>query len=534
LLVGPVASVVGVGIGVLLAIGLKGLFDAFGATIPEGPLTVLPRTVIVAMAVGLVVTLASALIPARRAAKVPPVAALREAEQGDPRSLARRALTGSVVTGLGLLLLLVGLFTGVDPAIAYVGFGAAILFVGVSILAPLFARALARGIGAPLPRVYGVTGTLARENSIRRPRRTAATASALMVGVALVGFVAILTSSIKGSVATSITENFGAADYQIEAAGFGDPSDPTFGVSPALADRLRARPELAVVSQLRFGAWRRPGKASERFLVGVDPDTIDRVYNLDLQEGDLGALAEGGVLVSKNFAEDNELTVGSPLPMEFPLTGVGELEVVGIFAGEGLGDQFIALDTYQPRYSRRLDSMVLVKAADGVSPADSRAAVDRVAADFPNAEVSDHAEFIAKQESQINIILSIFTALLGLAILIAFLGIANTLALSIFERTREIGLLRAVGMSRRQVRRMIRWEAVIIALFGAVLGVLIGSFLGWAVTAALADEGLSELSFPFGLLGIYVLVGAIGGILASIVPAYRGSRIKLLEAIAYE
>lgn len=441
-----------------------------------------------------------------------------------------RVIVATAITVIGAVVLFIGLFAGGGNTLQLTGLGAVLVFFGVAGLSPLIARRTARIIGAPLPRVYGVTGTLARENSVRRPRRTAATASALMIGVAVVSVVAILASSIKQSIEDQITQNFGTVDFQIQSSAFADPS--LIGVSPAVASELETLPEVAVVSPMRFGFWKNED-GSERQLISVDPSNLEQVFVADVQTGSVAALADGGVLLQADAADDLEVAVGDTITMQFPITGTEQVPVVGTFIGEGLSNYLISNDAFAERFSQKLDFMVFVNLADGVEASAGRAAVERVLEPYPNVELSDQAEFIESQKAQIDVLLTVINALLLLAILIALLGIANTLALSIFERKRELGLLRAVGMTRRQVRRMIRWEAVITALYGALLGLVLGIVLGWAVVTALADEGLN-FGFPFQLLTTYVIAAAIGGVVASVWPSFRGARTNVLEAIAYE
>lgn len=530
LIVGFVASAVGVLGGIGLTWTIRTVFEATGISFPQGPLTVRPNTVVIGMAVGLFVTLFSAVIPARQASRIPPVAAITEATIGGPKSLRTRAIAATVLTGIGALVLFLGLFTSVGSTLTMVGLGAVVLFFGVAGLSPLIARRTARLIGTPLPRMYGVTGTLARENSVRRPRRTAATASALMIGVAVVSVVAILASSLKQSITDQITQNFGTVDFQIQSSAFADPS--ITGVSPAVAEQLAQLPEVAVVSPMSFGFWKTED-GSDRQLISVDPETLELVFVADVQSGSVAGLADGGVMLQADTAADLEVGVGDTITMEFPITGVEQVEVDATFTGEGLSSYLISNDFFDDRFSNKLDFMVFVNLAEGVDLTTGRAAVERVLEPYPNVELSDQAEFIENQKAQIDVLLTIINALLFLAVFIALLGIVNTLALSIFERKRELGLLRAVGMTRRQVRRMIRWEAVITALYGTFLGLVLGILLGWAVVSALADEGLT-LGFPFQLLLTYVVFAAIGGVLASIWPSFRGARTNVLEAISYE
>jgi putative ABC transport system permease protein len=283
---------------------------------------------------------------------------------------------------------------------------------------------------------------------------------------------------------------------------------------------------------MSFGFWKNED-GSERQLISVDPVTLGAVFAADVQTGSVAALADGGVLLQVDTADDLGITTGDTITMEFPLTGVEQVEVDGTFLGEGLAAYLIGNDFFAERFSNKLNFMVFVNLADGVETTSGRTAIEAVLEDFPNVDLSDQAEFIESQKAAIDILLVVINALLFLAILIALLGIANTLALSIFERKRELGLLRAVGMTRRQVRRMIRWEAVITALYGALLGLVLGIALGWAMVKALESEGLS-FGFPYQLLTTYVIAAAIGGVVASIWPSFRGAKTNVLEAISYE
>lgn len=529
LLVAVVASAVGIAVGVLFAIGIKAAFTAFGFGFPGGPLTIKARTIVVGMLVGVVVTLVSSLLPARKASKVPPVAAMREITKS-AKDLSRRLIAGLVVVALGVVLLGVGLILNVDNAISYVGFGALLTFVGVSVLAPLFARSFARTAGRPLPRFLGVVGRLAQENAMRKPRRTAATASSLMIGVALVSVIAVFSASAKAGVAAVFEDDF-KTDFQVALDGF---SDPRFtGLSPALTDDLRDLDELSVVARMRIGEYRlTDADMAEKFVLGVDGD-VDEVIALDVVAGSFSDFRDGTALLFEDEADLLGLGVGDSIEFEVPSGVVVELPIVGVYAGDALGvPMIVTLDTYEQYLSFRLDRFVFALKADGVSEADARAAVDRVALDYPNAKVTNTEELIGDIESQIDSLLNLLVVLLGFAIVIALLGIVNTLVLSVSERKREIGLLRAVGMTRRQVRFLIRWESLLIAVFGGVLGLLVGTGLGVATVTAVG-QGL-KLSVPTGQLITYVVFAGIGGVIAAIAPARRAAKTNVLEAISYE
>jgi putative ABC transport system permease protein len=529
LIVGLIASAIGIGVGILLALGLKSLFGAIGFGFPQGPLTVLPRTVVVGMLVGVIVTMLSALLPARKAAAVAPIAALRETGSTYFKSLRIRAWVGGGITLLGVLLLFLGLFAGISNELAVTGIGAGVVFLGISVLAPLFARAFGLTVGAPLPRLFGVTGRLAQENSVRKPRRTAATASALMIGVALVSVIATLAASLKGTIVDAVGEEV-IADFQVQAGGFGDPTQS--GVSPGVVEALRELPETETVAIYRIGAYRNPETLREDFLIAVGSD-LDEAVRLEPDSGSFDDFRPGTVAIWDRFAEDEGLAVGDTLRMEFNDGAIIEPTIVFVYGAELFSTNvMIPMETYEEHFTNRLAVMAMITIADGLDPEEARPAIQAVVDTSPNLDLNNQEEYLDQVAGQIDAILNILTALLAMAIVIALLGITNTMALSIMERRREIGLLRAVGMTRRQVKRTIRWEAVLIAVFGAVIGIVVGVLLGIAVVFAIG-QGLG-LSLPWSQLLIYLLAAAAGGVLASILPARRGARLDVLEAIAYE
>jgi putative ABC transport system permease protein len=526
-IVALVASLVGLGLGVLIASGLKALLSTFlGADIPATGIQFQPRTVIVSLAVGLIVTVLAAVMPARKATRVPPVAALQPETAFAPTGFRkRRIVLGVLITTVGVALLLAGLFRSEGNRLVNVASGAVVVFFGVAVLSPLIARPLARVIGWPFARAFRLPGNLARENAMRNPRRTASTAAALMIGLALVSFVSIFAASIKAST-TEILEESVTADYIL----FNDNFQP---FSPEAAERLAEQPQLAAVAGMRFGPWKLDGAGKS--LAGIDPVAYQQVVRTEVTDGSLDDLASGGLAVKDTVAESSGWTVGENVAMEFPRTGVEQVPVKAIYEDNSLnGDFLLGLTTYERAYADQADSQILVKAAPGVAPADSRAAIDQVMTDFPNVTVRDQAEFREEQARQIDQIINLFYSLLGLAILIALFGIVNTLGLSIFERIRELGLLRAVGATRRQLRSMIRWEAVIIAVLGAVLGLAVGVFFGWTIVRALASQGITEFTVPAGQLVSFVLAAAIAGILAAVLPGRRAAKIDVLRAITTE
>jgi putative ABC transport system permease protein len=525
-IVGLVASLAGLGLGVVLAIGLRALLNAFGIDLPTTSTRFELRTVIVSLLIGVVVTLVSSFLPALKATRVPPVAAMRDGAATRPaRSIRRRSILGSMVTLIGVGLLMLGLFRDTGNRVANVGAGVAVIFLGVAVLSPLIARPMASWIGWPFARVFRLPGNLARENAMRNPRRTASTAAALMIGVALVSFAGIFVASAKASF-SGILDKSVVADYILTTRNFQ-------GFSPELAKRLAGVPEVQAVTAIRNGGWKLNGKGQT--LSGVDPAAYDELVRTETTSGSITALQSGGVAVLDTVAKDHGWKVGSVIPMEFPRSGVQQESVKAIYKDNSLnGSYMLSLADYQKGYSDQLDSLVIAKARPGADVAAARAAVDRVAADFPNVRVQDQAQYKADTGKQLDQLLNLVRGLLFFAIVIALFGIVNTLALSVYERVRELGLLRAVGATRRQLRSMIRWEAVIIAVLGAVLGLVLGVFFGWAMSRALASQGFSEFAIPSGQLVLYVVLAALAGILAAILPGRRAARVDMLRAITTE
>ncbi len=519
LAVGTFASALGVLVGIGFAKLLKVGMDAMGFGMPDGPLTIALRTVVVGMMVGLTVTMFSSLLPARKASRIAPVAAMRDTPAAR-RSLKTRALAGTGIVLAAAAALLLGLATDNGNALMLVAFGSLTGFIGISVLAPLFARPIANLLGKPLP---GIAGRLARGNTARQPRRTAATASALMIGIALVAFVSIFGASIKASVGDTLDGAF-PADLSIRSSNF------YAGVSPAAMDQLLNVDELDTVSEFFFGEVSVEGNRA--MVVAVDPATVDAVYRPDasIPMDDVGE----GVLVRSDKLEVSGWAVGQLLTIEYPSAQTIPTEIVGTFENQNFAEYLITTSTYSEHFPGQSAVMVFATLADGFDVAEGQAAAENALTDFPSIDVNTQSDEIAESEAQIDQLLGLFSALLGLAVIIAVIGIANTLALSVVERTREIGLLRAVGMGRRQVRRMVRWESIITALFGALLGVAVGVVLGWATVASLAEDGLGTFALPGVQLVVWLLVAALAGVIAAIGPARKASRMRILEAIAYE
>lgn len=535
IVVGVVASILGLLFGFLIAQLLTAGMSAVGFDLPSTSAALAPRTIIIGLAVGIFVTIASAVLPAIRAARIPPVAALQDVDVELRMSDRKRTIIGSIVLALGAGLILNGLFgdvldLGPLNELTAVGFGALLVFLAVSMLSSLVVKPAARILGWPMAKLDNMTGNLAVENSVRKPRRTATTASALMIGLALVTFFFVLGDSIKASAGAAIEEGL-RADYVVNASGFGS------GFSSTLGEELSESPEVGSVTALRFGFWDNEG--TEDFVMGIDTATVDDTIFLGVTQGSLGALAEGGVFVLEDIVEEKGWVLGDTIPMGFSATGLQQVEIVGVFTEANVvqSNFLVGLDFHEANfagYGSGLDFVLALNAADGADPVAAREVVETAAAEYANVDVRDQVEYRESQEDQVDSILVLFNGLLFLAVIIAVIGIVNTLALSIFERTREIGLLRAVGMSRWQIRRMILWEAIIVAIIGAVLGIVVGLFFGVSVTSALASQGIDVLSIPTNQIIGLVVFGAIAGLFAAILPARRAAKLNILEAIAYQ
>lgn len=508
----------GIGVAELVRVGL----DAVGIALPDGPLRVEPRTVIVGFTVGVGVTLVAAILPARRAASVSPVAAIAAVDTRPPRkSLRNRAIVGSLLSLAGAGALVGGLTVENGASLALVGGGAAVVFFGISTLAPLIAGPVARVISSPF---RSITGKLARENTVRAPRRTASTASALMIGVTLVALVSVFAASIKVSISDTMES---ASPWDLIVSS---PDPLASEVTDTALANLQASPEFDVVSPVTFG-WYLSIEGVDLDVAAVDPATLSRVWNgvPSIDFADMG----DGLMVYDHVMEDNGWAVGDVVDVEY-VAGTVPTEIVGTFETSLLANTLVSHEVYGRNVGHGPASMANIRLAEGVSLEAGKAAAEADLAGFPNLQVMTRSESIEGAGAQIDQLVSLFSGLLGLALIIAVLGIANTLALSIVERTREIGLLRAVGMSRRQVGSMVRIEASVTAVFGALLGVAMGTGLGSAIVRSLEDDGLGSFAIPFGQLGVWVALAALAGVIAAIGPARKASRLDILRAISYQ
>jgi putative ABC transport system permease protein len=518
-IVGAISSVVGVALGVLAALGLEALLRGFGITLPTGPLVFEARTAVVGLAVGIGVTVISAITPARRAVRVPPVAAIADRQGGTEVPARRRAIRGGAVFGAGAVLLAVGLSV---PVAALVGLGALGIFVGTSMVAPALARPLASAIGRPVARLAGMPGRLGRENSMRSPRRTAQTASALMVGIALVSAMSVFGASISAS-ATSSVDDALKANLIVTSTNSGPGS-----FSRSLADKLATLP--GVNSSLIAYGGQFEVRQSVESLKGVTTQGLGETVNLHLVTGTTGSLNEGDLLIDSSTAKSDHVSVGDNLSVKFALTGTSTMRIGGIYKANALiGSYLVGQAFYLTHFTQPLPGAVLLQTAGGNAARKVQNEVERALVPYQTVQVQTKAQFEKSQISGINALLGLVYALLALAVFIALIGIVNTLMLSVFERTREIGLLRAVGMKRRQIRTMVRSESVIISVFGAVIGIVVGTGLGLALVTSLK---LSNSSVPVPSLIVFLVLSALLGLLAATWPARRAAKLDVLAAIA--
>ena len=531
LVVGAIATVLGLIGGLGVAKGITALFNAAGAAFPAADLTVSWRTVLLSILIGIGVTVAAAIVPALRAGRIPPVAAMRPELGFSALQRSKRLAVGLATLIVGIALLCVGLFVqpgGTAGTLGGSAIGAIMLFLGVASLSTTIAApvsgAISRILPFPLtPMIRSVPGRLASRNAQRTPRRTASTASALMVGLALVSLVSVVAASVKKSFVDQLQSSV-TADFFVTNLSFQ-------GLPVAFAERLAALPELGSVSPFRAAQALINGE--EKQIGAVKPEMGDLV-DIDVQEGSIESLNDNAILLYKDPARDLNVALGDSIDITWQNGTTSTLIVGGIYADSSVaGNWLVSLDTLTSvSTAPPVDFFIGAQIAEGVSIEDARAAVEKVAADFPSAEVQDQAEFQQSQEDQLDQLLAIVYGLLIFAIFIAVLGIANTMALSVFERTREFGLLRAVGMSRRHLKRSIRWEAIIVSVFGASLGIVVGIPLGIAVSNALPDSFVTTTVIPTSTIVAILAASIVVGIFAAVFPARRAAKLDVLDAIS--
>jgi putative ABC transport system permease protein len=529
--IGLLASIVGLFLGLALAKGLNALFVSFGIDLPQAGTVFATRTIVVALAVGVLVTLLAALRPAVRATRVPPISAVREGAVLPPSRFARFGVHAALLTiGGAVALMLIGLFVGglsTTNRLLAIGVGAAAVFVGVAMLAKTLVPPLASVLGWPAARFGGAAGSLARGNAMRNPQRTASTASALMIGLALVTLVSVLAAGLKTRFESSVNSLF-RADYALTA------TDNFSPISIASANALRSVPGVQVVSGVRAGEGRAFG---DRIAVtGVDGD-VSKVIHVDWTLGGPSVpaqLGQNGAFVSKDYAKAHHLLPPDAIDVETPSGKTMHLVVRGIYSppkgGAPFGDVTISTQRFDAEYPNPQNVYTFVNIAGGDTAANT-SKLEQALKPFPEAKIATESQFKKNQEQGIDMLLNLLYVLLSLSIVVSLFGIVNTLVLTVFERTRELGMLRAVGMTRRQLRRMIRHESVVTALIGAALAIPLGIALAVMVGDAIEYPAFTV---PWGSLVVFVIAAVIAGMLAAIFPARRAARLNVLEALQYE
>ncbi|MGF0173256.1 ABC transporter permease [Streptomyces sp. Marseille-Q5077] len=537
LLLGLVGSTLGLAAGIGLAVALIELMGLLGMNIRAAEMVIGWGTPVVAYVVGLGVTFVAAYLPARRAAGVSPMAALADAEIADiGRPLRLRAVVGAVVGAAGAAALVGCVVSSkTSTAASLLGLGVILTLIATVIAGPLLVRPVIRVLGGAFPALFGTIGRMSQRNALRNPRRTGATAAALMVGLALVGGMSVASASMTKSFDEQIDKTLGA-DFVVQNSNF-------VPFPREITDRIRDTEGVGLVVRSQFTtiAVRLPdGDRVQTTAAAYEPQ-LDEVANITYAQGDsAAALADGHLAMDKDFAEDHGVRVGSTVPVEFQGDRRAELTVGALTdqeSADGFGSQggiYFGLATLEKYAPGGQDAAVYVNAASGTSADDLRAGLEKTLDPYPQVQVRDIADYKQLVHDQIAVLLYLVYALLGLAIIIAVLGVVNTLALSVVERTREIGLLRAIGLARRQLRRMIRLESVVIAVFGAVLGLALGLVWGVCTQQVLALQGMTALAIPWGTIVAVVIGSAVVGVVAALLPALRASRMNVLAAIAHE
>ncbi|MGH9182936.1 MAG: ABC transporter permease [Acidimicrobiales bacterium] len=526
--VGLVAAAAGLVGGVGIAALLKGLLAAFGFPLPTGGLVFTATTAAVALTVGVAVTLLAGALPAVRASRVAPLAALRDVSVERAGASPPRVVAGLALTAVGVAVVLSAAIADGAGVASRAGLGAVLTMVGVVVCGPVVARPASGALGWPLPALRGITGALARQNAMRNPRRTAGSASALMVGVGVVTLFTVFASSLSASIDRTLSGSF-AGDLVISAGRFGDG-----GLSAALASEIGELAEVRTAVGLGAGNALVDGESREVSV--ADPDPLARVFDLEVTDGSLADLGDGELAVAEGTALDRGWELGTTVPVTFADGTTTDLAVGALYqAGTFVEDLLLPRATWSPHSVQDLDATVFVELADGVDLGAGKSAVQAVAQAFGAPDVEDRQEYVDSVAGNVTRMLGLVYVLLGLAVVIAAMGIANSLSLAVHERTRELGLLRAVGQTRGQLRSMVRWESVIIALFGTTGGLGLGVFLGWALVRAVSEGGpVGTFAAPLGPLAVVLVAGAVVGVVAGLRPARRAAGLNILLAIAAE
>ncbi|GAA2455849.1 ABC transporter permease [Streptomyces macrosporus] len=521
--VGTAAAVIGLLAGVGIGAGLRSLMGTMGATVPDGPLVVTPTAVAVSLVVGIVVTVLAAWLPARRAAKVPPVAAMGSVHApATTRGLVVRNTIGALLAGAGAALVLTA--TGMDDGEAPMGAGAALLVIGVFVLTPLLSRPLIAA-AAPVLRAFGVSGKLARLNAVRNPRRTAATAAALMIGLTLITGLTVIAGSVQKGIGKLATDSI-KADYVVSMANY-------MPLSAEIERTLAEQDEVTAISPMRNSPSRIDGEYE--YLTGVDGAAFGKLVELDFTHGSSADLGGEKVVVDRETAQEHGWRVGSDFEVTYEDGERGELTVAGVYEGNEM-IRGIMLDTavLDPHLEQLTSMQVMVRTEGG--PSESvQSSLEEALGDNPAVLVQDKQDVSESIARMITLMLNMLYALLAMAVVVAVLGVVNTLAMSVFERSQEIGMLRAIGLDRRGTKRMVRLESLVISLFGGVLGIGLGVFFGWAAGELISSSmSTYELVLPWTRIGVFLSLAALVGVLAALWPARRAVRLDMLEAIKTE
>ncbi|MDE0613780.1 MAG: ABC transporter permease [bacterium] len=541
LIVGIVATIVGLGLGVLVALGIRSALDSSGAHLPESDVIISGWTIVAAVVIGIGVTMVTAIWPAMRARRVTPMVALADEAEIDPFNRRRSLIIGSVVSGAGLILLLIGLLADLSTSelLLPLGLGALLMLLGVNIITPALARSMSLFLGWPANRLFTINGRLARLNAARNPRRTATTASALMIGLAMVSLVAVLGTSFKQTLNSQLEDSV-QADWLICT---GDCSNDTSALSTQLgafsleaSQRMAGLPELESVENFRFRSDAvRTSDGEQRRITAADLDSFSPHVNPGVVVGSLSQAGLGHVLMEKDLADDLDVAVGDQISLEFPGEQHSTFEVIALHTETSVvGPLVIDTTDWERLELSNQVNLVTAVTAPGIELDQARSAMESILTDYPQVNVKNQAEYRESRASQINNLLVIINVFLVLALLIAVVGIANTMALSIFERTRELGLVRAIGMAKRQTWGTIFLESIIVAVFGGLIGVATGVVAGSIAAAAFPSNLISSPSIPWVTLVIYLVVSALAGMLAAFFPARRANRLNVLEAIAHQ
>jgi putative ABC transport system permease protein len=519
---GVLASAAGFGLGIGVAKGLKWLMDSIGLALPFTSLQIEASQILICLAVGVGVTVFSALVPARRATKVLPIEALRESTPGAEKPSKRRTVIGLAVVAAGAAGLLDALYA--DGGMKLFGLGLAAAMIGVIIALPAAVRPLAAAIATPL-KARGLPGELAKQNATRNPKRTSATAAALMIGLALVVSMGVFASSLKASFGDVLSDQVDADLYVVTT------SAQAPGYSPSVLAAVADADGVDQVSATGWGMARFDGQ--DAGYSSIDPDSAEELLNIGVTDGSIADLGPDAVMVTKEAAVQHGWKVGDTVTTEFAETGTHQLRIAAVYGGKGwISDDFVVSRAAQEALAGpQLVSSAFVTIDAGADRAEVQDAISDALADHPDAKVLDRAGFEKEASGFIDQLLTFMTVMLALAVMIALLGIVNTLALSVFERTRELGLLRAVGMTRGQVRAMVRWESAVISLIGAISGAGLGIGIGLAMSQILKDEGIKAISIPVGQIAVYVAVAAVAGVLAALGPARSAAKVDVLRAV---